>query len=291
MKAFILKINPEGKLLEQWDFGLMLDFLNGNLWKTANWHNFEIEEVEKLPETDTAIVFIAGRHNAGFEKTINKQLSKIKKVVFFVMGDEEGVFNLDLIEHKNIYKWVQNPNPNKHDAYFRIGTGYPKRMKFDKEFKAKDINLFFSGQITHNRRKDMQYTLDTDMANYYKEVNYTDGFTKGYEPDIYYDLIQRTVIMPCPSGAVVPDSFRLFEALEGMAIPIADEVSPDGTITNYWDWLFKQITPFPKITDWFSLLAVYNEAFASQIELRHKITAWYIKYKRDLAYKIMEQLQ
>lgn len=291
MKAYILKLNKDANLLEQWDFGLIKDFLNGKLWKTANWTGFEIIEVKELPKDDKAIVLIAGRHHLGYEDEINKQLQKINKVVFFCMGDEEGLFNLSKIEHNNVSIWVQNADPNKHDNYFRIGTGYPARAEWQKEYIKKDIDIFFSGQITHNRRQAMQYALETDLANYNKEINYTAGFTQGFEPALYYDFISRSLLMPCPSGAVVPDSFRLFEALEGMSIPIADEVDPEAKINNYWDWLFNEITPFPKINDWNSLRAIADESLVNATELRHKITAWWLLYKRNLAYKIMEQIK
>ena len=81
MRAYILKLNKDANLLEQWDFGLIKDFLDGKLWKTANWTDFEIIEVKELPEDDRAIVLIAGRHHLGYEDEINKQLQKINKVV------------------------------------------------------------------------------------------------------------------------------------------------------------------------------------------------------------------
>ena len=104
----------------------------------------------------------------------------------------------------------------------------------------------------------------------------------------YYNKLCKARFAPAPSGAVIPDSFRLFEALECMAIPIADQMNPKGIVMEYWDWLFKEITPFPKTSNWFELNNIINSIDYN--ELIEKQTAWWIRWKRNFAYKVMGQL-
>lgn len=290
MKAYILKLNKEANLLEQWDFGLVKDLLDGKLWRTPDWEDFNIEEVNKLPKQDKAIVCIAARHHKGYETKINAQIKNISTVVLFLLGDEEAEFDTDKIDHKNISIWVQNAHPDKHNNYNKLGTGYPQRMKDNlPKYTEKDIELFFSGQITHDRRTELIEALETiDLGQ--SIVNQTNGFTAGLEAPEYYLDMAKAIICPAPSGAVIPDSFRLFEALECMAIPIADQKTAGGDVLEYWDWLFNEITPFPKINNWFAIKDIIQDILLYYPYNIHKQTEWWIKWKRSFVYKVMEQL-
>jgi hypothetical protein len=289
MKAYILSLNKDAHLTDQWDYGMLKDLLEGRMWQTPDWENFEIEQTEYLTIQDRAIVAIAARHHAGYEDQINEELDKIGNCVLFLMGDEEADFDVEKIRKNNMHVWIQNPHMGKHDNYDRIGTGYPQHIHSNLPDKVeKDIDIFFAGQITHNRRTELVDALENvDMT---KRVIKTEGFTQGMKPKEYYRYLASANFAPCPSGAVIPDSFRLFEALECMAIPIADQKTPGGDKLEYWDWLFKSITPFPKLDNWY----VLESAIAGQTDNpKHYIniqTEWWIKWKRNFVYKVMEQL-
>lgn len=289
--AFILSLNPEADLLKQWDFGFLKAFLTGDLWQTANWSGFDIKSVNTLPKAATGLVAIPARHHKGLEKEINAELQNIDKVVLFLMGDEEADFDVSVIEHPAIQIWVQNPHIGKHDAFNKIGTGFPEHYKnlLDNTAKpVKDIDIFFAGQITHERRVNLVDALLSLGNTYTQEVIRTTGFTQGESHDIYANKMSRAKVTPCPSGAVIPDSFRLFESLEAMTIPVADQKTPEGIVSEYWDWLFGEITPFPKVNDFNAMAGFLPDVFDNYAELQHKIVAWYIKYKRNFAYKVME---
>lgn len=290
MKAYILSLNSEADLTKQWDFGLLKDLLNGDLWKSSDWVDIEIQSVKKLPKDETAIVAIPARHHAGLESDINKELKKISKVILFLMGDEEADFDITKIKHNNIHIWVQNPHIGKHDKYNKIGTGYPQHIHqyLPKTFE-KEYEMFFAGQITHNRRTDMVDGLQKSRIDRQKIIQ-TEGFTQGLEKDEYYSEMTKARFVPCPSGAVIPDSFRLFESLECMAIPVADKRLPSGDVWEYWDWLFGEIVPFPQLAEWWQIDDLYDNVKSDWHNLMHKQTAWWIQYKRKLAYKLMEQI-
>ena len=284
MNAYLLSLNPKANIADQWDFGFLQDFLVDN--------NFKISNVDKLPKKDKAIVVIPARHHAKLAEKVNKELSKIDHVVLFLMGDEEAHFPVEQITHDSIHIWVQNPHVGRHDDYNKLGTGYPQHMKQYLGYSDKVLDLFFAGQITHQRRIELFRVLrewEAERPQHRTKRIFTEGFTQGIPHKEYYQFMLSSRIAPCPSGAVVPDSFRLFEALECMTIPVADERTPDGTILQYWDWLFDGITPFPHITDWDRLFGLVDDLLNDYQRNLHQITAWYIKYKRDFKYKVLEQ--
>ena len=294
MKAYLLSLNPEADLTKQWDFGFLQAFLNGDLWQTANWSGFDIESVTRLPKCPTALVAIPARHHKNMENKINLELNKIDKVALFLMGDEEADFNPSLINHSNIQIWVQNPHIDKHDNYNRIGTGFPAHFKKHldgKPFPDKKTDIYFSGQVTHSRRAELVDAILNIEAKYSVDLNQTAGFTQGKSHEVYASEMAKAKITPCPSGAVIQDSFRLFESLEAMSIPIADQKTPNGKVDEYWDWLFKDITPFPKIDNFYNMQTLIPEIMQDYMKLQHKITAWYILYRRNFAYQVMEFLK
>ena len=285
MNAYLLSLDQDSNVADQWDFGFIKDFLTSN--------NLVIREVDKLPKIDKAIVCIPARHHAGLEQQIDVELNKIGHVVLFLLGDEEAAFDIDVIKHNSIHIWVQNPHMGKHDAYNRIGTGYPQHMKANLPSECvKTTDIYFSGQVTHRRRLELMEVLLAmkSKAKYSVTFNSTKGFTQGDKPKTYYAKMMSARIAPAPSGAVIPDSFRLFEALECMCVVVADQKTPDDKVMEYWDWLFKDITPFPKVNDWNVLKVIAGEVLKDYPRNLHHQTVWWIKYKRDFAIKVMGQL-
>lgn len=289
MKVYYLSLKPETPNKGYWDYGLITDLFANRLWKPYEHIDFEEVEVSELPEDDKAVVVIPARHHAGLEPEITGQLQKIKHVVLFLMGDEEADFDVEEIKHNSIHIWVQNAHPDKHDKYNRIGTGYPPHIRLqDTMSYEKSKNVYFSGQVTHKNREVM-YDAVLEYPN--SVVNRTAGFTQGVSPTEYVSMMSLAKVVPCPAGAVIPDSFRTYEALESMAIPVSDDRNSQGTISNYWDWLFGQIVPFPRIgnsDEWYGKIDEAVKNYDQEIQMQ---TCWWIEWKRNFAYKVKEQLQ
>lgn len=293
MNVYYLSLKPETPNNDYWDYGFLNDFIAGGVWQLPGFPKFKTHEVDKLPKDDSAIVVVPARHHAGFEEKINTQLQRIDNVVLFLMGDEEADFVVEKIEHPSIHVWVQNPHPGRHDQYDKLGTTYPPQSQqiLPKLKPSKKLNAYFSGQITHKRRQDMW-----DIITHYEseagkcKFERTRGFTQGVPHEQYYQDMVSARVVPCPSGAVIPDSFRLFEALECMAVPFADNKNSQGTVKDYWEWLFDSDVPFPRINEWDRFYGLMNETLDEWPENVFEITAWWIKYKREFAYKVKEQL-
>lgn len=293
MNAYLLSLSPEASVARQWDFGFLNDFLTGEMWQPPTWEGFDVQEVDSLPRVDRAIVVIPARHHAHLIDEVNHHLNRIKHVVLFLLGDEEADFPVEKLKHASIHTWIQNPHPGRHDSYHKLGTGYPPQSQiiFPTLTPEKTTDVFFSGQVTHKRRVEMLANLNEwRLQGNSADVTATEGFTQGLSHEDYYRRMVAANVAPAPSGAVIPDSFRLYEALEAMCVPLADERDPHGQIDGYWDWLFGEEVPFYKVKEWDNLVGWTYEAVEQFPANVHRQTAWWIKHKRDFAYKVMEQL-
>lgn len=288
--VYYLSLKKETPNNDYWDYGLINELFNNQLWQTET---YQTHEVSNLPKKQKAVVVVPARHHAGLELELNKQLNKINNVVLFLMGDEEASFAVEKIIHSSINIWVQNPHPTKHDNYNKLGTTYPPQSQkiLPKLPYNKTIPLFFSGQLTHRRRLEVIDGINEWIAQGNKaEFHTSKGFTQGLSHEEYYTKMASSQISPCPAGAIIPDSFRLFEALESMSFVLADNRNTQGTIENYWEWLFNEQPPFKMVNDWDVLVGWSYEVLEDWDNLIQQQTAWWIRWKRDFAYKVKEQV-
>jgi hypothetical protein len=233
--CYLYSFNEEDCAADKWDYGLLKEIFDN--------HNIEQIKVNSLPITDRAFVVIPGPQNIGHEEHISKELQNIYRLVLFITGDEEGVFDIDKIDHPNAEIWIQYPH-KKHEAYNKLPIGAPQHLKNNlPEYKTKTYNVFFAGQITHQRRQQLAGAIALVNNALYKP---TDGFARGDKPIYYYDNLASSRIAACPAGAVVIDSFRLFEAIEMMSLPIADLIDSSGLEDDFYQRLFNEAVPFIK---------------------------------------------
>jgi hypothetical protein len=281
IKAYLLGVDGKSFPDHKWDFGFVKEAFDKN--------KISYEEVTSLPECDKAFVVICGYENKNLTKEINNELSKIKKVVLFITGDERGVFRADKMSHPNIKVWVQSPYPDIHGAFYKMPIGCPSHMKDNlPEYTTKKNDAFFSGQITHDRRKELAEAMPSVPNALF---NPTPGFTQGYQPSEYYKHLLESKIVPSPAGTATVDSFRFYEALEMLALPIGDLKNSRNMEQNFWDFVFEQETPFiPKTNNWHNVPGIIEKEVSDYPANMHRAVTWWIKYKRDFAYKIMEQL-
>lgn len=293
MNAYYLSLKPETPNNDYWDYGFLNDFIDGSVWKPPNFPQFEKHEVSNLPNDQSAIVVVPARHHADMFKEVNRELRRIDNVVLFLMGDEEADFPVEDIKHRSIHVWVQNPHPERHDEYHKLGTGYPPQLNIHlpKLGFKKSLDVYFAGQITHSRRFEMEHELSKYQRTHKRVlVQKSESFTSGVDHQTYYQNMRAAKVCPAPSGAIVPDSFRLFEALESMSIVIADEVNPDESIDEYWDWLMGP-NPLIKLKRYSSLNDYIKEALEEWPVNVQTQTSWWMRWKRDFAYKICNQLE
>ena len=203
VKAYLLGVDGKSFADHKWDFGFVKEAFDRN--------KITYEEVTSLPEVNKAFVVICGYENKGLTEEVAKELRKVNKVVLFVTADERGMFRADKIKHPNIHIWIQSPYPRRHDQFNKMPIGCPSHMKDNlPEYTSKKNDVFFSGQITHDRRKQLAEIMPKVPNALF---NPTPGFTQGYEAKEYYQHILESKITPSPAGTSTIDSFRFYESL------------------------------------------------------------------------------
>ena len=278
-KCYLYSFDKKDCASDKWDYGLLKEVFDKN--------NIKQIKVSSIPNEDKAFVVIPGPQNLGHEDHISKELSNLSRVVLFITGDEEGKFDIEKIVHPNIEVWIQYPHA-KHEKYNNLPIGVPQHLSKNlPPYPEKEYDLFFAGQITHQRRSQLAEAIQTIPNSVFKP---TSGFAQGETPSEYYKSLSKTRIAPAPSGAVVIDSFRLFEAIELLCLPISDKIDSKGNYTEFYKSIFGTTMPVDGVSNWADIKNMLPSMLRQYPQNMHQVVAWWIKYKRDLSIKIMEQI-
>jgi hypothetical protein len=279
IKTYLYSHDGKDYANDKWDYGLLKEVFD----------KYEIEQIKvtSIPQTDRAFVVVPGAQSLGYEDKINKEIQNISRLVLFITGDEEGKFDIDKISHPNAEIWIQYPY-EKHKKYNKLPIGVPQHLSQNiPPYPTKEYDLFFAGQVTHQRRKQLAQIIQ-DMPNFVFKP--TEGFAQGDAPIDYYKSLSKSRVAPAPSGAATVDSFRLFEAIEMLCLPIADRMDSKGNHTKFYEDLFGNNLPFDSIENWRDIRIMIAGILSEYPRNMHKVVSWWIKYKRDLSIKIMEQV-
>ena len=278
-KAYLYSVNPLDSANGKWDYELLRSTFEKN----------EIEQltVDSIPNEERCFVVIPGHGNAGKEAYISKQLQNSSRVVLFITGDESAKFNIDKIDHPNISIWVQYPH-EKHKKYNKFFVGVPQHLKDSlPDYPVKEYDIYFGGQITHQRRQQLAEVMPTLTNALYKP---TAGFAQGEQPKDYYKTLSKARVAPAPAGAQVIDTFRFFEAIEMLSLPIGDLVDSRGEMIDYFNYVCPAGIPIEKIDDWNKIKEILPNLISNYPNNMHQVVCWWIKYKRDFSIKVMKDL-
>ena len=277
--AYLYSHDGQDYANDKWDYGLLKEIFDK--------HGVDQIRVTEITNSDRAFVVIPGPQTAGNEELLSNELNKLSRVVLFINGDENARFDVSKIRHPNIEIWVQYPH-EKHDQYNKMPIGVPQHLKDNvPEYKEKEYDVYFGGQITHARRKELASVMPMLNNSLYGP---TKGFSLGDKPKDYYAKLSSAKIAPCPSGAAVIDTFRFFEAIELLTLPIADKLDPSMTETKFYMKMFGTEFPVESVDNWNNIQELIPELLENYPNNMHRVVSWWIKYKRDLGIKIMEQI-
>ena len=279
INAYLYSHDGQDYANDKWDYGLLKEIFDK--------HGVDQIRVTEIPNSDRAFVVIPGPQTAGNEELLSNELNKLYRVVLFINGDENARFDVSKIRHPNIEIWIQYPH-KKHDQYNKMPIGVPQHLKDNvPEYKEKEYDVYFGGQITHSRRKELASVMPRLNNSLYGP---TRGFSLGDKPKDYYAKLSSAKIAPCPSGAAVIDTFRFFESIELLTLPIADKLDPSMTETKFYKKMFGIKFPVESVDNWNNIEKLLPELLGDYPKNMHRVVAWWIKYKRDLGIKIMEQI-
>ena len=295
----LLDFSGEVQGFNNWDMALIEDMLTGKTWKPAQGYEFKEWAADELKmPNDGAVVVVPARQNVGFEEMVNQQISSLGWCVLILVGDEERLFDLTKIKHQRMKLWLMQPTL-KDKADFYIGSGYAPHFRDlteDKEwvYEGKQLDWFFAGQVNHERRTTAVDILKKmagreDLKGGLIESK---GFTQGLSKKDYVSGMLAAKAVPCPSGIQSPDSFRVYEALEVGAVPIADDLSPVKIHKpGYWRKVFAgEDVPFKILDNYENLEGYILDVKREYPALSNKVYAWWQNYKRKMTYKLHEHV-
>lgn len=279
IKAYLYSHDGKDYANDKWDYGLLKEIFD----------KYEVDQIKatEIPSGDKAFVVIPGPQTAGNEELLSNELNKLSRVILFINGDENARFDVSKIKHSNIEIWIQYPH-EKHGEYNKMPIGVPQHLKENlPSYKTKDYDVYFGGQITHQRRKELAGVMPKLKNSLYGPTN---GFSQGDKPKDYYSKLASAKIAPCPSGAAVIDTFRFFESIELLTLPIADTIDPKGIQTDFYKKMFGVYVPFKEISNWNEIEKLVPRLLDHYPNNMHQVVCWWIKQKRDLGIKIMRQI-
>lgn len=235
-------------------------------------------------ESDRVVCIIPGAYQYDKYKEINRYISEYSKVLVIITSDEESKFDTTQLSHPDmvIYSTYANKGKNRNvDFWLPLGyTPHTRNTLKNLGLPKKDLNWFFSGQVTHDSRRQLVEKLkETDIVG---ELIETHGFSQGLEKEDYIACMWRAKIVPSPAGAVSADAFRTYEALESAAIPLPEDPS-------YYSMLFDNL-PFAVEKDWSILPSYINDYVGRYPQLNNEVFAWWQLQKRNIRERFKQDL-
>lgn len=263
----------------------MLDLLVTNaLYPTG----LKFKRCDGYPNAHGCALIIPGRYWHANTDQISEALATYDWVLAFRTSDEEDLFDINKIRHPNIRWWVQSPRTGRDYGDARLfGVGFPPHFNKLPPLDRKD-GVFLAAQNTHTRRQQAFEQLRRIPC--VREIEETPGFTKGFARDAYARKMCHAQVAPAPSGPASPDTFRLYEALEAHAVPIADDITPGYSSAGYWRTLFPD-APFPILTNYTDLPGYINDVLNGWPANANRITAWWMRKKREMAHWLHDDLE
>ena len=271
---------------DQWDHALLDDLFDNRLYPTG----LRFTRIAGYPNTDGAVLIIPGRYWHEHTADITAAIAHYQWVVAILTGDEESLFDHTAIKHSNLRWWIQSPRTGRDysDARF-FGVGYtPHCARHDDSPPTKNLDLFLAAQRTHHRR-DLAFSALEQVRLPHVMVHSTDGFSRGLPAPAYAAAMTSAKVAPAPAGPATPDTFRVYEALQSHAVPIADDVTPGYDSAGFWRRVFPD-APFPVLTDYVTLGVHVEHTVATWPMMANRVAAWWIRQKRRYAHWLTDDL-
>lgn len=240
------------------------------------------------PREGSGIVLVTPGHWRDASQ-ITEDLRPYAWVLMIVTSDEEGECPFWAVRHPQIATWKQTPrqdSPHQPDRPLLLGPT-SGTIEANTEMPTKDLAWAFAGQSgpEGNRRRAEAIAVMEKMEN--GELVTSAGFTQGLDRDRYFSLLRRARMVPAPSGPNIPDTFRVYEALESGAVPAVDAISSRRD-RGYWGRVFPTPAPFPVIEDWSTLPQTVAE-WTDQ-EKRVGVLAWWEQTKAQMVSRLEDDV-
>ncbi len=234
--------------------------------------------------TGGCILVVPARYVA--PEDVQKMIDSLSWVIIVLTSDEESTFDHAALSHPNMRLWVMTPRPDRHapsprnlaEGIFDDTSDYLR----DRDPLRRPVDVFFAGQVTHLRREQLISAMKKLPESVHQRRVETPGFMQGLTRKNYLHAMSEAKVVPCPSGPATPDSFRLIEALEAGAVPIADGRTPDPDYPlGYWPLVFNERPPFPVVETWNDLEKEVMMLLRDWEFMSVRCRSWWLQKKRE----------
>lgn len=269
--------NPRAPILGYWDQHPVEELTAGDPFTAS--YQFAPTSLD-----DGAVIVMAAGSQQDHADEIVAFVESLRWALVILASDEGAAFPADRLPHDARHEvWGQYHAEAAYDRLLPIGPPHQTNVRpvADPPFPT-----LFIGQVTHERRRELVDQLrKIDDAVWFA----TDGFGRGFEREFYLRLLPLARVLPCPSGPVSLDSFRLYEALECRTVPVIENRTPSGVTGGFWHQLFGEDHPIPTLTHWAGLHDFVAE-YADLDRWRTKtdeLAAWYTHWKSSLRTQLL----
>jgi len=254
-----------------WDSGLIASIIEDN-------PNFNEVNSKDNPVFDNVIVLV-GKTD---KYRLRAYLEKTKQALVILMSDEDSAFDWEFCKLPHVKFWTQYHFRNKEGIKKRIPLGVPNRFKnYEVKNLERKYSVSFVGQVQNPHRQQCVEVIKS-IPNSFVHIASGFGGVNGLEYQDYLDILCQSEIVVCPSGSMCADSFRVYEAIECGALPIADANSPRDYIDfNYWQQCNFNVA---SVKSWKDLPDLINLTYMKE---QREITAnWWKHYKQVLRFDL-----
>lgn len=211
-----------------WDSGLLCSIFD------KHPDLFPQHNDKKLLFCKRAIIIVVGRPEV---VPLREYLNSFDSGIVILTSEEDSYFDWKAAVPPYLEVWTQYYSANKSEIKERLLLGAPNRIK---DYKI-NTNLpkkylwSFVGQVQNPFRQACVEAAKKIPDGYLHIAGAFGGQVNGVDYQEYLDIMCQSKFVLCPAGSMSADSFRVYEAMECGAIPIADIRAPrDPENFNYW---------------------------------------------------------
>lgn len=247
--------------------------------------NIYVEQIIENLDLDDSYHIIVGRINTPEETEQLKQcLIDGKKNILIMKSDERGIIPPFINDLFMVFRMYNNNSLVDYNKIFPIPCGYSMvhknngethkyQYKEPKNINERTYDLFFSGQMSHNRN-EMITVINNIKEKYNSLINVTDGFAKGFNINDFYDKLGDTKIALVPNGVVIPESFRFFESFMRHCIVIT--TLPQNSMYDMW---YYKDCPALFLNNWFELTENKIDDLLNNLDYHYEKSKTYFENK------------
>ena len=282
---------------QKWSQQILNDMFDSKFARTSIYTLHILDNIDQYNIVIDGAIVVSPEISSENEPNFLEYLSKFKSVIFISNGGEEFLSKDVEACKRATFSWRQSFKDNIYpEKTIFFPFGYCNQFLFISSkrvcpWEKKTRKWVFCGQVQNDNRQAMLQ----EMKNFENgEVFLTSGFGTGMDTYAYCKFLNTGKIIPCPLGNCSVDTFRMCEALECGSIPILEKTAPLHNTDNYWKKMFGDDHPFLVIDNWSQISTVLQPYINNELnllKLGNKCWAWWIRYKRNLTYELLSQVQ